>query len=82
MYGQYFSRDRAPNGDFQVRSEYVADLVDRLVLERRGVRARLRHNDALYGQTRMEVLGEFLDEARAALDALEAPANVRGYRDA
>lgn len=80
-YGQYLSKVRAPNGDFQIRPDLLSEVVERLVIERRGLRALLRRNDAMFGQTRMEVVGEFLDEARAAFEALEAPDKVRGYRD-
>ncbi len=65
-YGRYLSKERAPNGDLQIDGRFTRDLLRTLAVERRGYGALLRL-DAL----RMELFGEFLAEARAALDEME-----------
>lgn len=70
-FGQYLSPERAPNGDFQLRPDAIGEILDRQIVARRGVRALANPGDAFFGQTRMEVLAEFLEDARRELELIE-----------
>lgn len=80
-FGQWLASERAPNGDFQVQIDLLPELIDRLRLQYDGNRALVTPpGAALSGARRMELLGAFLDAARAELDRIEAVAAVRTYR--
>ena len=81
QYGRYLAAERAPNGDFQVRVDLVHELLEELLREHYCVSGYVRHyRDVMYGAKRLELLGDFLTEARAELDRIEPPRATQTYR--